>query len=209
MAADARLGPGLRAQAGPRDEVRPAPARGPRRPPQGGVSRPEALTRPTAAAGGSSVPHVSVSTQSGGILSSLGSQIPIHSSSALPPYWIPDSFSAPGAISCASPVRISWDRVQTPWWAQLNQLFLKQKDTENPARSPHQRESEARIIGNQSPDSRAGTVARWEAGVSGVLGWDTIYRGAPVSSLQVSDGSPRASMGQRSRSARDTEGGVG
>ena len=63
--------------------------------------------------------------------------------------------------------------------SQLNQLFLKQKDTENPARSPHQRESEARIIGNQSPDSRAGTVARWEAGVSGVLGWEELLSPPP------------------------------
>ena len=36
VAADARLGPGLRAQAGPQDKVCPAPARGPRRPPRGG-----------------------------------------------------------------------------------------------------------------------------------------------------------------------------
>lgn len=61
------------------------------------------------------------------LLSSLGSQIPIHSSSALPPYWIPDSFSAPGAISCASPVRISWDRVQTPWWGRPEEGLEKMK----------------------------------------------------------------------------------
>ena len=66
--------------------------------------------------------------------------------------------------------------------SQLNQLFLKQKDTENPPRSPHQRESEARIMGNQGPDSRAGAVARWEAGVSGVLWWEEFLSPPPSAS---------------------------
>lgn len=61
------------------------------------------------------------------LLPSLGSQIPIHSSSALPPYWIPDSFSVPGAIFCASPVRISWGRVQTPWWGRTEEGLEKMK----------------------------------------------------------------------------------